>query len=80
MINRENIQTFRNWGFVLTGVHKSKDPNKDKKPNASGLQSSLAREDGAGQLEVLKKWAPDAYKKATTKQIAAVMKHLRKKK
>ena len=34
MINRENIQTFRNYGFVLTGVHKSKDPDKDKKPKS----------------------------------------------
>ena len=32
MITRENIQTFRNWNFVLTPVHKSKDPNLDKSP------------------------------------------------
>ena len=32
MINAANIQTFRKYGFVLTPVHKSKDPNIDKKP------------------------------------------------
>ena len=32
MITRENIQTFRKYNFVLTPVHKSKDPNIDKKP------------------------------------------------
>ena len=32
MINAANIQTFKKYGFVLTPVHKSKDPNIDKKP------------------------------------------------
>ena len=31
-ITNENIQTFRNWNFVLTPVMKSKNPDLDKKP------------------------------------------------
>jgi len=31
-INAENLQKFKSYKFVLTPVHKSKDPNKDKKP------------------------------------------------
>ncbi len=32
MINNENVQKFKDYGLVLTPVHKSKDPNQDKKP------------------------------------------------
>ena len=31
-INAENLQKFKSYKFVLTPVHKSKDPNVDKKP------------------------------------------------
>ena len=32
MINPENVQKFKSYGFVLTPVIKSKNPNEDKKP------------------------------------------------
>ena len=32
MITNDNIEKFKSYGFVLTPVHKSKDPNIDKKP------------------------------------------------
>ena len=32
MITSENIERFKSYGFVLTPVHKSKNPNDDKKP------------------------------------------------
>ena len=34
MINPENVQKFKSYGFVLTPVIKSKDPSKDKKPKS----------------------------------------------
>ena len=30
MINRENVEKFKSYGFILTPVHKSKDPKTDK--------------------------------------------------
>ena len=32
MINAENVQKFKSYGFILTPVHKSKDPKVDKNP------------------------------------------------
>ena len=32
MINPENVQKFKSYGFILTPVHKSKDPKVDKNP------------------------------------------------
>jgi hypothetical protein len=32
MINPENVQKFKSYGFVLTPVVKSKNPADDKKP------------------------------------------------
>ena len=32
MINRENVEKFKSYGFILTPVHKSKNPDVDKKP------------------------------------------------
>ena len=32
MINLENVQKFKSYGFVLTPVIKSKDPYLDKNP------------------------------------------------
>ena len=32
MINPENVQKFKSYGFVLTPVHKTKDPDVDKNP------------------------------------------------
>ena len=32
MINPENVQKFKSYGFVLTPVVKSKNPDDDKKP------------------------------------------------
>ena len=32
MINAENVQKFKSYGFILTPVHKSKDPDVDKNP------------------------------------------------
>ena len=37
MITRENVEKFKSYGFVLTPVIKSKDPDKDKKPKSAFL-------------------------------------------
>ena len=40
MINYENIKNFKSWGFKLTPVHKSKNPNLDKMPVSVNQQWS----------------------------------------
>jgi len=36
-ITNENVQKFKDYGLVLTPVHKSKDPEQDKKPKSAFL-------------------------------------------